>query len=63
MLATQPEQKWLTAQEAADYLRISISTLYAWIARGVVKRYTARGSRVVRFSRNQLEGVLRHRDG
>ncbi len=42
--------EWMTAAEAADYLRLPVDALYQRRARGQVKAYTL-GSRQLRFRR------------
>lgn len=64
-LAQQAAAKpWLTYQEAAAYLGISVSTLYTLIGLGLVKRCKLiPGRRVVRFSRAQLDTYMQRRLG
>jgi hypothetical protein len=50
--------EWLTAKEAADYLRLpSVKALYQRRARGQVKGYPL-GPRTLRFRRRDLDALL-----
>ena len=57
-MSTQPE--WLTATEAAEYLRIEPRTLLAWVRQGKVKAYALSGTkrRVWRFRHQDLDAAL-----
>jgi excisionase family DNA binding protein len=48
---------WLTAGEAADYLRVKLATIRAWTSRGLVP-YAKQG-RVVRYSVRDLDRWFR----
>jgi excisionase family DNA binding protein len=51
--------EWLTASEAAEYLRLpSVKALYQRAARGQIKKYLL-GARVIRFRRRDLDALLR----
>ncbi|MGD9518194.1 MAG: helix-turn-helix transcriptional regulator [Armatimonadota bacterium] len=47
-------EKWLRPKEAATYLGISLSTLYSWRKRGIVRFYRL-GPRVVALLREDLD--------
>jgi len=51
---------WLTASEAAEYLKVKPRTLLAWARRGTVKAYPLSGTRrrIWRFRREDLDGAL-----
>jgi excisionase family DNA binding protein len=49
--------EWLTAAEAAEYLRLSVKALYQRRARGQIKGYTL-GSRHIRFRRRDLDALM-----
>ena len=51
---------WLTAKEAASYLKVESRTLLQWARRGKVKGYTLSGTRRVtwRFLHADLDGML-----
>ena len=52
--------EWLTAAEAASYLKIERRTLLAWVREGTVKGYPLHGTkrRVWRFRREDLDASL-----
>ena len=52
--------EWLTASEAADYLRVRVRTLLLWARQGKVKAYALSGikRRVWRFRQQDLDAVL-----
>jgi len=51
---------WLTASEAATYLRVKVRTLLLWTRQGKVKAYSLSGTerRVWRFRREDLDAAL-----
>jgi excisionase family DNA binding protein len=51
---------WLTATEAAEYLRIEPRTLLAWVRQGKVKGFALSGTkrRVWRFRNQDLDAAL-----
>jgi excisionase family DNA binding protein len=54
-----PSGEWLTAEEAARYLRLpSVKALYQRAARGQVPKYQL-GARTIRFRRRDLDALLR----
>lgn len=52
---------WLTASEAARYLKVKPRTLLLWVRQGKVTAYALSGTkrRVWRFRREDLESALR----
>lgn len=55
--------EWLTASEAAEYLRLpSVKALYQRAARGQIKKYVL-GSRLIRFRRRDLDALMRPAHG
>ena len=46
-LRSEPSRRWMTLEEAADHLRVSVSTarksLPRWIARGLIARRERKG--------------------
>ena len=54
--ATSGPSPWLTAQEAADYLRISRRALYQAVRRGQIPRHHF--GRRLRFRREELDAAL-----
>lgn len=57
---TSEKQAWMTAAEAAEYLRVSARTLLVWVRAGHVKGYPLHGikRRVWRFRREDLDAVM-----
>ena len=55
-----PAHDWLTAHEAAAYMRIKVRTLLLWVRQGKVQAYALSGTkrRVWRFRRVDLDGAL-----
>jgi excisionase family DNA binding protein len=51
-----PPKKWLSPREAADYLGVAMSTLYAWKSQKKLKAATVGG--VVRFDVQNLDDFL-----
>ena len=60
--STQPQPKieWLTAQEAAEHLRIKTRTLLRWTRQGKIKGYALSGGQrhVWRYLRAELDAAL-----
>jgi excisionase family DNA binding protein len=56
MIATE----WLTAAEAAQYLKIQVRTLLFWVRQGKLKGYALSGTkrRVWRFRQVDLDNVI-----
>jgi excisionase family DNA binding protein len=52
--------QWLTANEAACYLKIKPRTLLAWVRAGKVRAYALSGTerRIWRFKRDDLDSSL-----
>jgi excisionase family DNA binding protein len=57
---TVPFNGWLTAAEAASYLRVKVRTLLLWVRQGKVKAFALSGTkrRVWRFRRADLDAAL-----
>lgn len=55
-----PPSEWLTASEAAGYLKIKVRTLLLWVRQGKVKGFALSGTkrRVWRFRQADLDAVL-----
>jgi excisionase family DNA binding protein len=55
---------WLTASEAAVYLRVKVRTLLLWTRQGKVKAYALSGTerRVWRFRQQDLDAALMESD-
>jgi len=52
--------EWLTAPEAAQYLKIKVRTLLLWVRQGKVKAFALSGTkrRVWRFRQTDLDAAL-----
>jgi excisionase family DNA binding protein len=52
--------EWLTAAEAAQYLRVKVRTLLLWVRQGKVKAFALSGTqrRVWRFRQIDLDAAL-----
>ena len=55
-----PPAEWLTAAEAAQYLKVKARTLLLWVRQGKVKAFALSGTRrrVWRFRRSDLDAAL-----
>jgi excisionase family DNA binding protein len=49
-------KEWLTAKEACSILKISQTTLFDWIKKGIIQKYTI-GSRI-RFRHDEVQESL-----
>lgn len=58
MPTTIPDRRWLSQQEAAEYLGVTDRSLRNYVARGDLRRHRVRGSRLIRFDRSDLDGLL-----
>jgi excisionase family DNA binding protein len=59
-MTTPPQSDWLTAGEAAEYLKVKKRSLLVWVRQGKVKAYALSGTkrRVCRFRREDLDSTL-----
>ena len=57
---TPQKSDWLTANEAAEYLKVKKRSLLLWVRQGKVKAYALAGTkrRVWRFRREDLDCAL-----
>ena len=55
-----PTAEWLTAVEAAQYLKVKARTLLLWVRQGKVKAFALSGTkrRVWRFRHSDLDAAL-----
>ncbi|MBZ5720716.1 MAG: helix-turn-helix domain-containing protein [Acidobacteriia bacterium] len=55
-----PQSEWLTAVEAAAYLKVKVRTLLLWVRQGKVKGYALSGTQrcVWRFQHCDLDAML-----
>lgn len=51
--------RWMLRREAADYLKIGVSTLDRLVREGKIHKFTATGKRQVMFDREQLDAYVR----
>jgi excisionase family DNA binding protein len=63
--SSQLNSDWLTAQEAAAYLRVKPRSLLLWVRQGRVKGYALTGTRrrVWRFLKADLDAFVLSRPG
>lgn len=54
--------RWLTAAEAAQYLKITTRTILFWACSGKIKAYPLNGTkrRIWRFAQSDLDAILIH---
>jgi excisionase family DNA binding protein len=59
-MSTPPQSEWLTATEAASYLRIKPRTILLWARQGHIRGHILSGTRRVtwRFLRSDLDATL-----
>lgn len=55
-------QEWFTASEAADFLRVTRSTIYRWARASHLRYHLLPEGTGRRFHRSDLEAVLRSAD-
>lgn len=53
-----PEDPEFTKAEAAEYRGVSQRTIDTWIARGYLRAYRLRGSRLIRIRKSDLDAML-----
>ncbi len=52
-------RRWLSQQEAAEYLGVTDRTVRNYISRGTLPGHRVRGARLVRIDRADLDALLR----
>jgi len=59
-MRTKTQTEWLTAEEAAQYLKVKIRSLLLWVRQGKVNAFALSGTkrRVWRFRREDLDSAL-----
>jgi len=59
-MGSLPQTDWLTASEAAAYLKVTPRSLLLWTRQGKIKGYVLSGTkrRVWRFRREDLDSTL-----
>lgn len=58
-MSVTTSQRWLSQQEAAEYLGVTDRTVRNYIARGVLPGHRLRGSRLVRIDLRDVDKMLR----
>lgn len=58
MNALPPPRRWLSQQEAAEYLGVTDRTIRTYIARGALPACRIRGSRAIRIAQADLDALL-----
>jgi len=49
--------KWMTAKEVAEHLKVSLATVYRWTDEGRLTKYQA--GRVTRYKRDEVDEALK----
>lgn len=49
---------WLTRKEAAEYARVTTGTIDRWARHGDLTRHHPKGTRSVRFHRDELDRLM-----
>lgn len=62
MIELEGEQ-YLDGDEASNFLGVKLSTLYAYVSRGILKSYKQGIKRQRLYKQSELEGLLRLRPG
>ncbi len=59
-MKTSLQSDWLTAAEAAEYLRVKTRSLLLWVRQGKLQAYALSGTkrRIWRFRKEDLDSVL-----
>lgn len=57
-----PEEDYLSAEQAADFLKIKLSTIYSKVEKGDLPHYRS-GKRKLLFSKKELEDYITTRRG
>jgi excisionase family DNA binding protein len=55
---TKKLERLLTQEDAAYYLRVSPRTIRSYVARGLLRAYRIKGSRLIRISSSELEDLV-----
>ena len=56
------KETWMTAEQLADYLAISMATVRKWTRTGVVPCHRLAGGRSIRFERHEIDQWIRNDD-
>ena len=49
--------EWMTPKEVAEYLKISLATVYRWTDAGILKKYQP-GTRTSRYKRAEVDQAM-----
>lgn len=52
------DSPWKTRTESAEYARVSVGTIDRWAREGDLTRHYPRGTRSVRFHRDELDRLM-----
>jgi excisionase family DNA binding protein len=60
VMSTTPQSDWLTAAEAAAYLKVKPRSLLLWVHQGKIKAYALSGTKrhIWRFRKEDLDAAL-----
>jgi excisionase family DNA binding protein len=61
-LEHEAHERWYTASEAAEYLRVSVQRIHDLVSQGRLPRYGGKGC-VLRFRRHDLDRYIEERSG
>ncbi len=50
------DNEWLTAREVAEYLKVSLATVYRWTDQGILKKYKA--GRTSRYKKSEVDQAM-----
>ncbi len=48
--------EWMTANDVAEHLKVSISTVYRWVEEGRLKKYKT--GRTTRYKKSEVDQVM-----
>jgi excisionase family DNA binding protein len=51
------DKEWMTPREVAEYLKISLPTVYRWTREGIFKKYKA--GRTSRFLKSEVDAAMK----
>lgn len=58
MYQAPASRRWLTQQDAADHLGVHPHTIRNYAARGIITARRIKSSRLLRYDRHELDGLL-----
>ena len=60
-MSMETEQKFLTTEQAAEFLNMAKGTLQNWRKKGLGPRFVRMGSRAIRYEKSDLEEFVERR--